>query len=32
MHLGPALSPFLAQHPRIELTLDLDDRRVDASH
>jgi DNA-binding transcriptional LysR family regulator len=31
MHLGPALYPFLAAHPEIELTLDLDDRRVDAS-
>lgn len=31
LHLGPALYPFLAQHPRIELTLELDDRRVDAS-
>ncbi|HTZ03840.1 MAG TPA: LysR family transcriptional regulator [Candidatus Sulfotelmatobacter sp.] len=31
MHLGPALYPFLAEHPRIELTLDLDDRRVDAA-
>jgi DNA-binding transcriptional LysR family regulator len=31
MHLGPALYPFLAQHPRIELTLDLDDRRADAA-
>lgn len=31
MHLGPAIYPFLAQHPRIELTLDLDDRRVDAA-
>ncbi len=31
MHLGPALYPFLASHPRIELTLDLDDRRVDAA-
>ena len=31
MHLGPALYPFLAQHPRIELTLELDDRRVDAA-
>lgn len=30
MHLGPALYPFLAQHPEIELTLDIDDRRVDA--
>jgi DNA-binding transcriptional LysR family regulator len=31
MHLGPALFPFLAEHPRIELTVDLDDRRVDAA-
>jgi DNA-binding transcriptional LysR family regulator len=31
MHLGPALYPFLAEHPRIELTLDLDDRRVDVA-
>lgn len=31
LHLGPALYPFLAAHPNIELTLDLDDRRVDAS-
>lgn len=31
MHLGPALYPFLARHPDIDLTLDLDDRRVDAS-
>ena len=31
MHLGPVLYPFLAKHPEIELTLDLDDRRVDAS-
>jgi DNA-binding transcriptional LysR family regulator len=31
LHLGPALYPFLAEHPRIELTLDLDDRRVDAA-
>jgi DNA-binding transcriptional LysR family regulator len=31
LHLGPALYPFLASHPRIELTLDLDDRRVAAS-
>ncbi|KSV69569.1 MULTISPECIES: LysR family transcriptional regulator [Sinorhizobium/Ensifer group] len=30
-HLGPALYPFLARHPEIELTLDLDDRRVDAA-
>jgi DNA-binding transcriptional LysR family regulator len=31
LHLGPALYPFLTQHPQIELTLDLDDRRVDAA-
>ena len=31
MHLGPAVYPFLARHPGIELTLDLDDRRVDVS-
>ncbi len=31
MHLGPALYPFLARNPLIELTLDLDDRRVDAA-
>jgi DNA-binding transcriptional LysR family regulator len=31
MHLGPALYPFLAKHPSLELTLDLDDRRVDAA-
>lgn len=31
MHLGPALYPFLVEHPGIELTLDLDDRRVDAA-
>lgn len=29
MHLGPALYPFLAANPEIEMTLDLDDRRVD---
>jgi len=29
MHLGPALYPFLARHPAMELTLDIDDRRVD---
>jgi len=29
LHLGPALYPFLQQHPGIELTLDLDDRFVD---
>lgn len=31
MHLGPALYPFLARHPGIHLTLDLNDRRVDAA-
>lgn len=31
MHLGPALYPFLAAHPRIELTLDPNDRRVGAA-
>ena len=31
MHLGPALYPFLAAHPGISMTLELDDRRVDAA-
>ena len=31
MHLGPALYPFLVEHPDIELILDIDDRRVDVS-
>jgi DNA-binding transcriptional LysR family regulator len=31
MHLGPALYPFLAEHPEIKLVLDIDDRRVDVS-
>lgn len=31
MHLGPALYPFLTKHPGISLTLELDDRRVDAA-
>jgi DNA-binding transcriptional LysR family regulator len=31
MHLGPAIFPFLAKNPGIELILDLDDRRVDAA-
>jgi len=31
LHLGPAIYPFLQRHPQIELTLDLDDRRVDAA-
>jgi DNA-binding transcriptional LysR family regulator len=30
LHLGPALYPFLRAHPQLELTLDIDDRRVDA--
>ena len=29
MHLGPALYPFLAANPEIEMSLELDDRRVD---
>lgn len=29
MHLGPALYPFLLANPDLELTLDLDDRRID---
>jgi DNA-binding transcriptional LysR family regulator len=29
LHLGPAVYPFLARHPEIALTLDLDDRRVE---
>jgi len=31
LHLGPAIYPFLAKHPRIELTLELDDRRIEAA-
>jgi len=31
MHLGPAIYRFLAAHPAIQLTLDLNDRRVDAA-
>jgi DNA-binding transcriptional LysR family regulator len=31
MHLGPALYPFPYKNPQISLTLDLDDRRVDAA-
>lgn len=31
MHLAPALMPFLREHPGIELTLELDDRRVDVA-
>ena len=31
LHLGPALYPFLRQHPGISLSLDLDDRFVDVA-
>ena len=31
LHLGPALYPFLVKHPHIELTLELNARRVDAA-
>ncbi|USI74702.1 LysR family transcriptional regulator [Sphingomonas morindae] len=31
LHLGPAIYGFLATHPGIQLTLDLDDRFVDAA-
>ncbi len=31
MHLGPAICTFLARHPGIDLTLELDDRFVDAA-
>jgi DNA-binding transcriptional LysR family regulator len=31
LHLGPALYPFLAAHPGIDLTLELDDRFVDVA-
>jgi DNA-binding transcriptional LysR family regulator len=31
LHVGPALYPFLAANPGIQLTLDLDDRFVDVS-
>jgi DNA-binding transcriptional LysR family regulator len=31
LHLGPALFPFLARHPKLEMSLELDDRRVDAA-
>lgn len=31
LHLGPALYPFLKHNPRIELSLDLDDRFVGAA-
>ena len=31
LHLGPALNRFLRDHPEIDLTLELDDRFVDAA-
>ncbi len=31
LHLGPAIYTFLQAHPAIELTLDLDDRRIDVA-
>ncbi|MFL6600389.1 MAG: LysR family transcriptional regulator [Steroidobacteraceae bacterium] len=31
LHLGPALFAFLARHPKLEMTLELEDRRVDAA-
>ena len=31
LHLGPAVYQFLQAHPAIELTLDLDDRRIDVA-
>lgn len=31
LHLGPALYPFLAAHPAIDLNLELDDRFVDVA-
>lgn len=31
LHLGPALYPFLAAHPQIAVSLDLDDRFVDVA-
>lgn len=30
LHVGPALYPFLRRHPQIELSIELDDRVVDA--
>lgn len=29
LHLAPAMAPFLREHPRLEVAVDLDDRRVD---
>lgn len=31
LHLGPAIGQFLEKHPKIELSLELDDRFVDAA-
>ena len=31
LHLAPALFSFLARHPKLEMTLELEDRRVDAA-
>ncbi len=31
LHMGPAIARFLKEHPEIELSLDLDDRFVDAA-
>src|ERR1700755_1914452 len=31
LHLGPALYPFLMQHPAIDLTINLDDRFVNVA-
>ncbi|RTL92792.1 LysR family transcriptional regulator [Ancylobacter aquaticus] len=30
LHIGPALYPFLRRHPQIDLSIELDDRVVDA--
>lgn len=31
LHLGPAIARFLQKHPEVEMSLDLDDRFVDAA-
>lgn len=31
LHLGPALNEFLLEHPRVQLSLELDDRFVDVT-
>jgi DNA-binding transcriptional LysR family regulator len=31
LHLAPALFSFLARHPKLEMTLELEDRRVDVA-